>query len=367
MLAPAQLAARTLESSVAAAQGKRPTMEDCHVRIDSLWRLMGSPAGIDRYPRAGFYAVYDGHGGRRAAEVAASMLHSELTKRLFQLGPDALLDEALVRDALLDAFAATEAEVVARATARADGQWEDGSTACAVLILGNRLFAANLGDSRAVLSRAGTARALTVDHKPGTEEEERRIHRAGGYVRLVGGIERVMGDLSVSRAFGDVEYKPNIVSPVPDVSVVPLGADDEFVIVACDGLWDVLSEQDAVDEAHRRFRSAPGAGLQAVADGLVNAALRRIDCDDNVSVVVVAFDALVEGLRARATGGGGGGVARPAKLASAPPDAGGAPLRRAAGRRPSAGAAPAGAPPRAANPPPAVPRASPAGRREPRA
>lgn len=280
----------SLASCAAEAQGNRPSMEDAHVRVDSLWSLMGTH-GTMEYPRAAFYAVYDGHGGARAAKVAEACLHNEVAKRLFQLGPVALRDEELVRDVLIEAFARTEAEVVARATTP-NARWEDGCTACAVLVLGDMLYSANLGDSRAVLSRSGTAHALTVDHKPGTKSETRRIMRAGGYVRTVMGIDRVMGDLSVSRAFGDIEYKPNIISAIPEVSVVELNETDEFFVIGCDGLWDVLSGQEVVDETHKLFKREHAA----VASRLVDMALCMPDCDDNVSVVVVAFAPFLERL-----------------------------------------------------------------------
>lgn len=279
-------------SAAACAQGRRPSMEDRHVTAESLWsaaaHVCKKPDGL---PPCAFYAVFDGHGGVRAAKVAASTLYVALAKQLYPLGANGLEDGDLVTDAIVGAFERTEAEIAARAHAPPRADWEDGSTACSVILLGRALYAANLGDSRAVLSRAGVALPLTVDHKPGDPSELERIQRAGGFVRIVAGIERLMGDLSVSRGFGDVEYKPDLVSAVPDVRRFEVQDTDEFIIIACDGLWDVLSPEEAVECAHKLFRRARGqpSGLDQVAAGLVQRALASVMCEDNVSVVVIAL------------------------------------------------------------------------------
>jgi serine/threonine protein phosphatase PrpC len=310
-------------------------MEDRHVTVNSLWTQLGTPRAAEDYPRAGFFAVYDGHGGVRAARVAETMLHNELTKQLFSLGRSVGEDEELVHEAIVSAFARTEAEVVACATKRPGMVWEDGCTACGVLLLGDRLYSANLGDSRAVLCRGVSALALTRDHKPGDPAERQRIQRAGGFVRTVAGIDRVMGDLSVSRALGDLEYKPHIVSAVPDVVSHVLVDIDAFIIIACDGLWDVLSPQEAVDHAHRLFRRAATAArvdvenvAGLVALGLVEYALQMPACDDNVSVVVVALSSFVAKLEA--------GSAKPAaKPGASAPFASRSPQPNSAARSPA--------------------------------
>merc|ERR1712008_572702 len=111
---------------------------------------------------------------------------------------------------------------------------------------------ANAGDSRSVYSKnSGKAIALSYDHKPDDEPEETRIMKAGGYVS--GG--RVDGDLAVSRGFGDFRFKacPQLephdqrVSPIPDIMVQNRNdEEDEFIILACDGIWDVATNQECV-------------------------------------------------------------------------------------------------------------------------
>eukprot|EP01031_Cornospumella_fuschlensis_P030852 gene30852-37283_t len=114
----------------------------------------------------------------------------------------------------------------------------------------------NAGDSRAVLSRAGQALALSEDHKPALESEAKRIKDGGGFVNFAG---RVNGNLNLSRSLGDLKYKQNkqisweaqIISGAPEMRRIVLNEDgneaDDLLILACDGVWDVLSCQDAVD------------------------------------------------------------------------------------------------------------------------
>mmetsp|Transcript_19510 Transcript_19510/g.42153 ORF Transcript_19510/g.42153 Transcript_19510/m.42153 type:complete len:187 (-) Transcript_19510:85-645(-) len=145
---------------------------------------------------------------------------------------------------------------------------------------------AHAGDSHGVLCRSGRAVALTTDHKPNDPDEKNRIVQAGGFV-IVG---RVNGELAVSRALGDWAFKRTPgrehVSAIPDVKVDPITEADEFVILACDGLWDVTTNQEAVNiviEIRQR-----GGSANAAAKRLVQGAVKVNPLSaDNVSVVVV--------------------------------------------------------------------------------
>lgn len=118
---------------------------------------------------------------------------------------------------------------------------------------------ANAGDSRAVLCRAnGATFPLSYDHKPQQDREMTRITRAGGFVNHFG---RVNGNLNLSRSIGDLKYKqvPGIppadqmITAEPDIIQVALRDDDEFIILGCDGIWDCLSNEDAVDFVRQRI------------------------------------------------------------------------------------------------------------------
>ena len=122
--------------------------------------------------------------------------------------------------------------------------------------MGERLYTANLGDSRAVICRNGRAISLTKDHKPNDPKEKKRVEEAGGRVVCSAGCFRVCHDeipiaLACSRSIGDMPLKIPwaLVSAEPDIRAFNLSPSDEFVIIASDGLWDVMRPSDAVESA----------------------------------------------------------------------------------------------------------------------
>jgi len=126
-----------------------------------------------------------------------------------------------------------------------------GCTACVCIITDKKIICANSGDSRAVLSTANKAVELSEDHKPDNAGELKRIEAAGGFVED----GRVRGTLSLSRALGDMEYKMNkrvpveaqMITCVPEIRSVDMQPKDNFLIIACDGIWDCKSSQECVD------------------------------------------------------------------------------------------------------------------------
>ena len=221
-----------VRSEVVSAQGPRQTMEDRHTNADDGWEAgVGRQAhrivGSNMWPQCAFYGVFDGHGGARTATAVSRSLWSDLQGRLVRYceaasgdglpatdpdGPAPAAeaptieapDVATLSEMYLASFAATEADVIAQGRR---GRWTDGCTAVTCLLFGRHLVVANLGDSRIVLCTGGKAVRLSEDHKPSNPKELARIQKAGGFVRSVMGISRLNGDLSLSRAFGDGEYK----------------------------------------------------------------------------------------------------------------------------------------------------------------
>ncbi|XVF44769.1 hypothetical protein PTKIN_Ptkin02bG0150300 [Pterospermum kingtungense] len=156
-----------------------------------------------------------------------------------------------------------------------------GSTAVtAILIDGRKLWVANVGDSRAVLSKNGQAIQMSIDHEPNTERGS--IENRGGFVsNMPGDVARVNGQLAVSRAFGDKNLKSHLRSD-PDVRNADIDSNTELLILASDGLWKVLSNQEAVDIA-KKTKDAQRAAKQLAAE-----ALNR-DSKDDISCIVVRF------------------------------------------------------------------------------
>lgn len=126
-----------------------------------------------------------------------------------------------------------------------------GCTACVALITKTEIYVANAGDSRCVLCKDGTAVNLSEDHKPDLENEKKRIEKAEGFVEE----NRVKGAINLSRSLGDLEYKQNkklpaeeqMITALPDVRVESITNDMDFLIIGCDGVWDCMSSQVAVD------------------------------------------------------------------------------------------------------------------------
>ncbi|KAF9512177.1 hypothetical protein BS47DRAFT_1372866 [Hydnum rufescens UP504] len=139
------------------------------------------------------------------------------------------------------------------------------------------LYTANAGDARAVLSRGGRAIRLTYDHKGSDAQEARRIKEAGGFVMN----NRVNGVLAVTRSLGDSSMKEFVVGS-PYTTETELGDEDDLLIIACDGLWDVIEDQAAVDLI--RNEQDP----QVASKRLVDYALKHFSTD-NISVLVVRF------------------------------------------------------------------------------
>jgi serine/threonine protein phosphatase PrpC len=170
-----------------------------------------------------------------------------------------------------------------------------GSTGIVVLLTPSHIICANTGDSRAVLRRHGNVLPLSFDHKPTDTAERRRILAAGGVVKG----KRVDGDLAVSRAFGDFVYKQDKslsiekqrVAVVPDLLVYPRDmAGDEFILVACDGIWDVASNKQCT-EFVQSLLSEGEIDLGFICEEAIDTCLDR-NSRDNMTLMMIGLAAM---------------------------------------------------------------------------
>jgi len=171
-----------------------------------------------------------------------------------------------------------------------------GCATVTVALVGAYVYCANCGDARAILCRNGQPLALSDDHKPDRADEVKRIEAAGGFVSF----KRVLGRLAVSRAFGDKEYKSGqqqLVIATPEIRVERLCAADEFLLLACDGLFDVYSNQEVCDYVRKGLQamSPNEQDPQRVVDALVTDAIRERHSRDNVTAVLVTFKRTIPG------------------------------------------------------------------------
>ncbi|KAH7885274.1 PP2C-domain-containing protein [Phlebopus sp. FC_14] len=266
--------------SVSEMQGWRITMEDAHAAVLTLEEGAAE--------KNTFFGVYDGHGGGTVARFAGRNVHKRL------LGEEAYR-EKLYDEALKRAFLGTDEDLLADPGHTRD---PSGCTAVAALLTDDRkIYVANAGDSRSVLSVKGEAKPLSFDHKPSNDTERARIVGAGGYIEY----GRVNGNLALSRALGDFEFKKNyslipqkqVITADPDITVHELSSEDEFLVLACDGIWDCLSSQQVVDFI--RLKVSEGKELSEIGEMMCEHCLAPdttsgagIGCD-NMTILIVAL------------------------------------------------------------------------------
>lgn len=246
----------------------RRTMEDTH----TILRRFGNEPG------SGYFAIFDGHAGKAAAEFVGNNLHDVLLDVQRESSSDRpvtdILGEAFVK---MDEILCSTKGIYAGCTAVvALVRYEER----VIPSTGEKsrvrvLYTANAGDARAVLSRPTGAVRLTYDHKGSDMQEARRVVESGAFVMN----GRVNGVLAVTRSFGDVAMKEWIIS-APYTTETVLSPEDDILILACDGLWDVCSDEDAVKLI--KDEKDP----QKSADALLNYALENMTTD-NLSVLVV--------------------------------------------------------------------------------
>ncbi|EGD78237.1 hypothetical protein PTSG_09303 [Salpingoeca rosetta] len=182
------------------------------------------------------------------------------------------------------------------------GEDRSGTTAVSAFVTPTHIIIANCGDSRAVLCSDGGVKFGSNDHKPTNDEETKRITAAEGQVVL----GRVNGNLAVSRALGDFVYKDvdalpaekQKVSPEPDMTTFERSEKDEFLVLACDGIWDVMSNEAAYTFVCNQFKA--GYTPTETCNRLLDYCL-SLGSKDNMSAVVVKFAAApekVEGFKA---------------------------------------------------------------------
>ncbi|KAL0844293.1 hypothetical protein Bca101_017539 [Brassica carinata] len=237
--------------------------------------------------KLGLYAIFDGHSGRDVADY----LQNHLFDNIFSQ-PDFWKKP---KKAIKRAYKLTDDYILSSVVGS-----RGGSTAVtAIVVDGKKLMVANVGDSRAILCRkSDVVKQLTVDHEP--EKERDLVERKGGFISKKPGpfslssyfeeemvsippcnVPRVDGQLAMTRAFGDRRLKEHI-SVRPDIEIVQIHGDTKFLILASDGLWKVMSNEEAWEEI-KEVRDAEKA-----AKALINEALARGSKDD-ISCVVVSF------------------------------------------------------------------------------
>ena len=228
-------------------QGKRESNEDHHIHILNL------DGDNEELNRINFFAVFDGHGGKAVSKYLKENLPqffvNKFKKDIYSKPESATKYFLKVYDLIQNKMKEDHPRAIQYC----------GSTACVNIHFKDnenkhRLWVLNVGDSRAVkCNKFDIAEQLTLDHKPNVQSERARIEQLGGKIEFDGSDWRIK-DLSLSRAFGDLECTP-YVTHLPQIYKYKISGTDKFIILACDGLWDVLSNQDAVDYVNDLFNN----------------------------------------------------------------------------------------------------------------
>jgi len=265
--------------------GKRQTMEDNFMHIDGF-------AGLKEQ---GFFAVYDGHGGKQTVDFLTCGFHINLAYYL-KHNPDEPIQKVFEQ-----VYEHTDAQI------RRQQILQSGATAITVLLRNERIknsheikrviHCANVGDTRGVLVVKGVAHRLSKDHKATDPDEKKRIEKSGGFVARCA---RVNGILAVSRAFGDHMLKPPV-SVKPYYTRHEIDQNTPFLVLACDGLWDVMEDQEVVDYVGARVKEELGGPIvpevhkeklqllvNKIIAELISTAIKK-GSEDNISILIVFF------------------------------------------------------------------------------
>jgi len=318
---------------ISEAIGARPTMEDRTIVVQSLlyeprhgYYKNEPKETLQELAMTSFAAVFDGHGGDECSNYLCDVLPHQIRQHMYaekealtaaiessrsMARPEQAVEDPaseLMRKILKKAYLKTDKDFITPKNAP-----QSGSTAATLIVMGRRLFAANVGDSRVVLCRVGgQCVELTSDHKPSRPDEAARVRAAGGFILH----KRVMGELAITRAFGDKSFKMGIkamledeadeiarglnenseakdltaplVSAEPEIASLVMSHSDEFLLLACDGLFDVFRSQDAIALARQELIAHRGEPAE-VARILSDQAIRVRRSRDNVSILIIVL------------------------------------------------------------------------------
>lgn len=269
-------------------QGWRLNMEDAHI----------SDCKFDE--NTSLFAVFDGHGGTEVAKFCGKYFGPELKKNKSYKAGDfkTALEEVFLRMDDLLRMPESQAELMTMKHEPGSNESMAGCTANVSLIHNGKVYCANSGDSRTVCwTKSGNTYQcvpLSYDHKPDGDIEKKRISKAGGFI-----IEgRVNGNLNLSRALGDLEYKKNfalkpeeqLISAFPDVMDRQIKKEDEFLVMGCDGIWEILNDHEICEVVAAEFKKNP-TRLSVCAETVLDKSLapdtsNGVGCD-NMSCIVI--------------------------------------------------------------------------------
>ena len=290
------------------SNGKRDYNED---RVSIVYNIPKPPnykeSKDNSWPNCSFFGLYDGHGGNGACDFLRDNLHKFIINdKYFPLNP---------QRAIANGYIHAEKIFLKNYGGRGD---TSGSCAIIILIIENRVYIANVGDSRAVLSAKNGTKfyMLSKDHRPGEESEYKRILEAGGKIykteyeyeknndnksisSLMGPLRVLPGKLSVSRTIGDIEAKnpkyggnPNVIISIPEIKYFDNNNKNDFILIGCDGIFEKLKNKEVIEKIWKDINSNNFPDIHHLSgycvESLIGECLKK-ESSDNLTVIMLSL------------------------------------------------------------------------------
>ena len=227
-----------------------------------------------------YFGLFDGHSGKEVGIYLMENLHEIIQQNFKEISDNENINNDVLKKVVINSFEKIDKEINSK-----NFKNETGSTGTVLLLykdpnspLGKSLLCANVGDSKAYLITKQEMKLITKDHKCNDQNEVKRIRDNGGVVFR----ERVFGTLMLTRSFGDKEMKKYGVLSTPDIYIKTIETDDIFVVIASDGVWDVISEE----ELFCIFKE--NLSCQELSKKIIDISLEK-NSMDNLSCIVIKF------------------------------------------------------------------------------
>ncbi|CAF0781431.1 unnamed protein product [Rotaria sordida] len=260
-------------------QGWRISNEDIHKHLVPIdhhsWKLWS------------YFAIFDGHNGIDTAKNAADLLDKYLIDTLNQIGinsnDESIHSSQIDKNQLNHIIKKTFLQLDKKLANLVNDQ--SGSVCITSLIGPKYIYLINVGDARAIIiSNDGQVLAYTKDHKPNVIQEQERIHKAGGRItQYENDVARVEDKLAVSRTFGDYSLDKRLIPALPDIIQYRKDSLAAFVILACDGIWDVMTNEQVALFVSQK---ASNTSLENIASQLLDQCL-KLKTSDNMSIYII--------------------------------------------------------------------------------
>ena len=291
------------------SNGKRDYNED---RVSIVYNIPKPPnykeSKENFWPNCSFFGLYDGHGGNGACDFLRDNLHKFIINdKYFPINPQRAIANGFIH-----------AEKIFLKNFGLKGDFS-GSCAIIILIIENRVYIANVGDSRAILSAKNGTKfyMLSKDHRPGEESEYKRILEAGGKIykteyeyeknnynnknvsSLMGPLRVLPGKLSVSRTIGDIEAKnpkfggnPNVIISIPEIKYFDNNNKNDFILMGCDGIFEKLKNREVIEKIWKEINNNNYPDIHNLSGYCVESLIREClkkDSSDNLTAILLSL------------------------------------------------------------------------------